>query len=223
MYCALIVVWPSRRQRRQPFLGRNAAMQHLMVAPVKGRSGAGALHCPAIGASIAPPRAERRCIMPSVKPIPDGYRSVTPYMIVGDGAGAVGFYQRVFGARLRLKLERPDGKLGHTELEIGDSVIMLADEYPDHQARAPGHFGGSPVTLHLYVEDVDAVVARAVAAGAKLARPVENMFYGDRAGSFTDPFGHVWHVATHIEDVPPDEINRRAAAAMQSQGKGQGE
>jgi PhnB protein len=161
--------------------------------------------------------------MPSVKPIPDGYRSVTPYMIVDDGAGAVGFYQRVFGARLRLKLERPDGKLGHTELEIGDSVIMLADEYPDHRALAPGHFGGSPVTLHLYVEDVDAVVASAVAAGAKLARPVENMFYGDRAGSFTDPFGHVWHVATHIEDVPPDEISRRAAAAMQSQGKGQGE
>jgi len=152
--------------------------------------------------------------MPSVKPIPDGYRSLTPYMIVADGAGAVAFYEKALGAKLRLKLERPDGKLGHTELEIGDSVIMLADEYPGHEAYAPTHFGGSPVTLHLYVDDVAAVVDRAVAAGATLKRPVENMFYGDRAGSFIDPFGHVWHVATHIEDVPPEEINRRAAAAM---------
>jgi PhnB protein len=157
--------------------------------------------------------------MPSVKPIPDGYRTLTPYLIVADGGGAVRFYEQAFGATLRLKLERPDGKLGHTELEIGDSVIMLADEHPAHHALAPGHFGGSPVTLHLYVEDVDAVVARAVAAGAKLTRPVENMFYGDRGGSLTDPFGHVWHIATHIEDVPPDEIARRAAAAMQ-QGQG---
>jgi len=153
--------------------------------------------------------------MPSVKPIPDGYRTLTPYLIVADGAGAVAFYEKVFGAKVRLKLERPDGKLGHTELEIGDSVVMLADEHPEHQAYAPGHFGGSPVTLHLYVENVDAVVGRARGAGGKITRPVDNMFYGDRSGSFTDPYGHVWHVATHIEDVPPEEINRRAAAAMQ--------
>ena len=153
--------------------------------------------------------------MPSVKPIPDGYSSVTAYLIVADGAAAVAFYEKVFGARVRLRLERPDGKLGHAELEIGDSVVMLADEYPDHQAYAPRHFGGSPVTLHLYVENVDAVVGRARAAGGQITRPVDNMFYGDRSGSFTDPFGHVWHVATHIEDVPPDEIDRRAKAAMQ--------
>ena len=153
--------------------------------------------------------------MPSVKPIPDGYRSVTPYLIVGDGAAAVAFYQGAFGARLRLKLDRPDGKIGHAEIDIGDSVIMLADEYPGHQAWAPAHFGGSPVMLHLYVEDVDAVVAKAVAAGATLVRPVQDQFYGDRGGAFTDPFGHTWHVATHIEDVPQDEINRRAAALAQ--------
>jgi PhnB protein len=152
--------------------------------------------------------------MPSAKPIPDGYRSLTPYLIVADGAAAVAFYEKVFGAKQRLKLVRPDGKLGHTELEIGDSVVMLADEYPEHHALAPGHFGGSPVTLHLYVEDVDAVVAKAIAAGGKETRPVENQFYGDRSGSFVDPTGHVWHVATRVEDVPPDEIGRRAAEAM---------
>jgi len=150
--------------------------------------------------------------MPSVKPIPDGYRSLTPYLIVGDAAAAIAFYKAVFGARERLRLAAPEGKVGHAELEIGDCVVMLADEFPGHQAYAPAHFGGSPVTLHLYVEDVDTVVARAIAAGGKPARPVENQFYGDRAGSFTDPSGHVWHVATHIEDVPPDEINRRVAA-----------
>ena len=158
--------------------------------------------------------------MPSVQPIPDGYRTLTPYLIVADGAGAVAFYETVLGAKLRLKLDGPDGKLGHTELEIGDSVIMLADEHPEHQAFAPGHFGGSPITLHLYVEDADAVVARATQAGAKLTRPVENQFYGDRSGSFTDPFGHIWHIATHIEDVPPNEIKRRAAALMQQEKHG---
>jgi PhnB protein len=153
--------------------------------------------------------------MSSVKPIPDGYRSLTPYLIVADGNAAVAFYEKVLGATVRLKLEGPDGKLGHAELDIGDSLIMLADEHPEHEAHGPAHFGGSPVMLHLYVEDVDATVARATAAGGRLVRPVENQFYGDRAGSFTDPFGHVWHVATHVEDVPPDEINRRAAALVQ--------
>jgi PhnB protein len=157
--------------------------------------------------------------MPNVRPIPDGYHSLTPYLIVTDGAGAIEFCKKVFGAVERLRLVAPGGKIGHAELEIGDSVIMLADEHPPHDAWAPGHFGGSPVMLHLYVEDVDAVVPRALAAGATLKRPVENQFYGDRSGSFTDPFGHIWHVATHIEDVSPEEIARRAAVAMQ---KGQG-
>lgn len=150
--------------------------------------------------------------MPGVKPIPDGYPSLTPYLIVGDGAGAVAFYERAFGARLRLRLARPDGKIGHAELEIGDSVVMLADEYEPVGAKAPAAYGGTPVSLHLYVEDVDAVAARAVAAGGVLRRPVENQFYGDRLGTVEDPFGHVWHISTHIEDLSPEEIDRRAAA-----------
>jgi PhnB protein len=150
--------------------------------------------------------------MPAVKPIPDGYRVVTPYLIVGDGAAAVRFYQQAFGASERMRLTRPDGRIGHAELEIGDSVIMLADEHPEHGALSPHSVGGSPVTLHVYVERVDDVVARATAAGAIVMRPVEDQFYGDRSGSIRDPFGHIWHIATHIEDVSPEEIDRRAAA-----------
>jgi PhnB protein len=150
--------------------------------------------------------------MPGVKPIPDGYRSLTPYLIVADGAGAVAFYGRAFGAKERLKLIRPDGKIGHAELEIGDGVVMLADEYEPVGAKAPAAYGGSPVSLHLYVEDVDVVAARAVAAGGTMRAPVEIKFYGDRQGTIEDPFGHVWHISTHIEDVSPEEIDRRAAA-----------
>jgi PhnB protein len=155
--------------------------------------------------------------MAVVKPVPDGYRSVTPYLIVADGAEAIAFYQRAFGAVERMRLTRPDGKIGHAELEIGDSLIMLTDEHPPMEARAPGSFGGSPVGIHLYVEDADAVVARAAAAGARIYRPVENQFYGDRLGTIEDPFGHRWYVSTHIEDVSPAEIDRRAAAAMAKQ------
>ena len=155
----------------------------------------------------------------AVKPIPDGYHSLTPYLIVADGAAAVAFYQQAFEAKVRMRLPRPDGKIGHTELLIGDSVIMMADEAPQMGALAPPTVGGSPVSLHLYVEDVDAVVARAVAAGGKLLHPVENKFYGDRLGTLEDPFGHRWHVSTHIEDVSPEEIGRRAAAAMQGPGE----
>jgi PhnB protein len=151
--------------------------------------------------------------MPQVKPVPDGYRSVTPYLIVADGAGAIAFYRQVFGATVRLRLGRPDGKIGHAELDIGDSVVMLADEFPPMDAKAPAAYGGTPVSLHLYVADADAVAAKALAAGATLKRPVENQFYGDRLGTIEDPFGHVWHISTHIEDVSPEEINRRAAAA----------
>jgi PhnB protein len=148
----------------------------------------------------------------AVKPIPDGYPRLTPYLIVGDGAAAIAFYQTAFGARLRLKLDAPGGRIGHAELEFGESLIMLADEHPEIGALAPPHFGGSPVGLHLYSEDVDAVVARAVAAGAKLLQPVEDKFYGDRMGTIEDPFGHKWYVTMHIEEVSPEEIARRAAA-----------
>jgi PhnB protein len=151
-------------------------------------------------------------IMAAVKPIPDGYHAITPYLIVADGAAAIAFYQKAFGAQERLRLARPDGRVGHAELEIGGSVIMLADEFPDMGALAPSTVGGSPVGLHLYIEEVDAVVGRAVAAGAKLLHPVEDKFYGDRMGTIEDPFGHKWYVTTHIEDVPHDEIARRAAA-----------
>jgi len=170
----------------------------------------------AIRASI--PGASRRGGAPMVKSIPDGYCSVIPYLIVADGAGAIEFYQRVFGAVERMRLGGPDGKLGHAELMIGDSMIMLADENPAVGARAPGAFGGTPVSLHLYNEDVDAVAARALAAGAKLRRPVENQFYGDRLGTIEDPFGHVWHISTHVEDVSQEEIGRRAAAATKAAG-----
>ena len=148
----------------------------------------------------------------TVKPVPDGYHSATPYLIIDGAAKALDFYQRVFGAQERVRMPGRGGKVGHAEISIGDSVIMLADEHPEMEARGPRAFGGSPVSLVLYVEDVDATVKAAVAAGAKLLRPVEDKFYGDRSGTIEDPFGHHWHVSTHQEDVPPDEMKRRAAA-----------
>jgi PhnB protein len=151
-----------------------------------------------------------------VKPIPAGYHSVTPYLAVDDAAGAIAFYKKAFGAVEVMRMPAPGGKVGHAEVEIGGSRIMLADEYPDMDFRSPKAFGGSPVSLHLYVEDVDAVARQAVAAGAKELRPVKDQFYGDRTGSFKDPFGHVWHLATHKEDLSPDEL--RAAAAMANKG-----
>jgi PhnB protein len=153
--------------------------------------------------------------MPNVKPIPDGYGSVTPYLIVDGAAKAIEFYKSVFGAVERMRLGGPDGRIGHAELAIGGSVIMLADEHPEMGALAPPTVGGTPVGLHVYLGDVDAVAAKAVAAGATLKRPVENQFYGDRLGSVVDPFGHLWHISTHVEDVSPEEIARRAAAMAQ--------
>jgi PhnB protein len=158
-------------------------------------------------------RLPRRRAMP-VKPIPDGYHSVTPYLIVKGAARALEFYARAFGARLLYKIDQPDGRIGHAEIEVGDSRIMLADEFPEHGVRSPQTVGGSPVLIHLYVEDVDETVARAVAAGAEITRPVADQFYGDRQGALTDPFGHHWSVSTHREDVSPDELARRAAAAQ---------
>jgi PhnB protein len=148
------------------------------------------------------------------KPIPDEYPRVMPYLIVDGADAAIGFYRSVLGASERLRMAAPDGRVGHAELEIGDAVIMLADENPDMGARGPKAVGGTPVTLHVYVEDVDGVFERAVQSGAKELRAVENQFYGDRSGQFEDPYGHRWNVATHVEDVPEEEMSRRAAAAM---------
>jgi PhnB protein len=150
-----------------------------------------------------------------VKPIPDGYNGVTPYLIVDGAAQAIEFYKRAFGAVETFRMDGPQGKVGHAELKIGDSHVMLADEHPEMNARGPKTVGGSPISLVLYVEDVDAVVNRAVEAGAKLTRPVANQFYGDRTGGVEDPFGHAWYVATHVEDVSSEEMKKRAAAAHQ--------
>ena len=151
-----------------------------------------------------------------VDPIPEGYARVTPYLIVDGADGAIDFYKSVLGASERMRMDGPEGKVGHAELEIGSSVIMLADEHPEMSALGPRTVGGTPVSLHVYVEDVDAVFERAIEAGAEARSPVEDKFYGDRLGSFEDPFGHRWHVATHVEDVPPEEMLKRAAQAAAS-------
>jgi PhnB protein len=150
--------------------------------------------------------------MPTVKPIPDGYHAITPYLIVDGAAAAIEFYKAAFGATERFRLDAPGGRIGHAELAIGDSIIMLADEHPEMGARGPRTVGGSPVGIHVYLADVDAAAKRAVAGGGKLTRPVADQFYGDRLGTLEDPFGHIWHISTHIEDVSPEEIGRRAAA-----------
>jgi PhnB protein len=152
--------------------------------------------------------------MANAKPIPDGYPQVTPYLCVDGASAAIDFYGDVFGATERMRMPAPEGKVGHAELEIGDSVIMLADEFPEMGVRSPKTIGGTPVTVNVYVEDVDSVFDRAVSQGATAVRPVEDQFYGDRSGQFEDPFGHRWSVATHVEDVPPDEMAKRAAEMM---------
>jgi PhnB protein len=154
----------------------------------------------------------------TVKARPDGYHTVTPYLVVNDAGGAIEFYKKVFGAQELFRLSGPDGKVGHAELTIGDSIIMLADESPAMGALSPQTLKGSPVRILLYVDNVDDVVPRAVAAGAKIVRPVADQFYGDRAGGIEDPYGHYWHVATHKEDVSPDEMKRRAEALFSKKG-----
>ncbi|MDN5864424.1 MAG: VOC family protein [Gammaproteobacteria bacterium] len=151
-----------------------------------------------------------------VKPIPEGYHSITPYLIVKGAAGALDFYKQVFGATEIMRMADGD-RIGHAEITIGDSHVMVADEYPDMGYFAPESGRAPPVGLMLYVEDVDGVVERAVAAGATLDRPVEDQFYGDRAGDITDPFGHRWHISTHVEDVPPEEMEERMEKAQQGQ------
>jgi PhnB protein len=152
--------------------------------------------------------------MTIVKPVPEGYRTATPYLIIRGAAEAIEFYKRAFGATEVLRMADPQGRVGHAEIRIGDSVIMLADEHPSFGYRGPRSLGGSSVSILLYMEDVDAVFERAVKAGGRLLRPVTDQFYGDRSGTLEDPFGHVWTVATHVEDVEPEEMRRRAEVAM---------
>jgi PhnB protein len=141
--------------------------------------------------------------------IPEGYNSITPYLIVKGAADAIDYYKNVFGATEVMRMAQPDGRIGHAELKIGNSHIMLADEFPEMEHRGPLSLGSSPVSMLLYVEDADAVVARAVSAGAKILKPVQDQFYGDRSGFIQDPFGHLWGVATHKEDVSPQEMEER--------------
>ena len=148
-----------------------------------------------------------------VKPIPDGYHTATPYLIVNGAAKAIDFYKKAFGATEIMRMG--DGnKIHHAEVKIGNSPIMLADEFPEMGAQSPETLGGSPITIMLYVEDVDTMFKQAVDAGATVERPVADQFYGDRTGGIKDPFGHKWYLATHIEDVSPDELNKRAAEAQ---------
>lgn len=147
------------------------------------------------------------------KPIPEGYHTATPYLIIRGASDAIEFYKKAFGATELFRIPAPDGKVGHAEIKIGDSPIMLADEYPDMGYKGPLSLGGSPVSIMIYVEDVDTVFNRAVASGGSVKEAVSDKFYGDRMGTLTDPFGHVWHVSTHKEDISPEEMERRAKAA----------
>jgi PhnB protein len=150
----------------------------------------------------------------ATKPIPEGYHTVTPYLAVDDAAGAIEYYTGVFGAKERVRMDAPGGKIGHAELEMGDSLVMLSDAFPQSTTRPPGELGGTSVSVFMYVEDVDAVVKRAVDAGATVTMEVADQFWGDRLGTVSDPFGHLWSIATHVEDVPPEEMAERAKAAM---------
>lgn len=151
------------------------------------------------------------------KAVPDGYHTATPYLIVNGAAQAIDFYKKAFDATELFRMAGPDGRVGHAEIRIGDSVIMLADETPDMGYRSPRSLGGAAVSTMLYVEDVDDRFNRAVAAGAQVQRPLANQFYGDRSGTLEDPFGHVWTIATHVEDVPPDEMKRRMESFTKQQ------
>ena len=149
----------------------------------------------------------------AVNPIPAGYHSVTPYLIIDGAAKAIDFYKKAFEAEELLRMPMPDGKVAHAEIKIGDSPVMMADEQEEH--RGPRSYGGTPVSLMIYVKDVDRIFKQASVAGAKEQRPVVDQFYGDRSGTLVDPFGHVWTIATHVEDVSPEEIDRRMAKMMQ--------
>jgi PhnB protein len=149
-----------------------------------------------------------------VQPIPKGYEGATPYLIIKGATKALDFYKNGFGALEEMRVPGPAGTIGHAEIKIGGARIMLADEFPEMGAKSPQTIGGSPVSIMIYVEDVDSFFKRAVNAGAKVVTPVENKFYGDRSATLHDPFGHQWHFATHVEDVPPEEMAKRAEAFM---------
>jgi PhnB protein len=151
----------------------------------------------------------------AVRAIPEGYHSVTPYLIIRDASRAIEFYKKAFGAVELMRFPGPGGKVMHAEIKIGDSPIMLADEAPERGHKSPQTLGGTPVGIAIYIEGVDAVFNRAVAAGAKVVMPVKDQFYGDRSGTLTDPFGHQWTLATHVEDVSPEEMQKRMAAMPQ--------
>jgi PhnB protein len=155
-----------------------------------------------------------------VKPIPDGYEGSIPYLYIKGAADAIEFYKKAFGAIEKERLTGPDGRVGHAEIRIGKACIMLADEFPEMGVLSPKTIGGSPVAIHLYVQDVDALAQQAEAAGAKVVRPVKTQFYGDRGGKFEDPFGHSWFLSTHVEDLTPEEMQRRAAAFASASGSG---
>jgi PhnB protein len=150
----------------------------------------------------------------TVKPIPDGYSSVAPYLAVDGAERAIAFYEEAFGAKERGRMQSPDGKIAHAELQIGDSVVMLSDPFPGFATKTPTELGGTTAGVMLYVDDVDATVAQAIKAGATVEREVEDQFWGDRFGAVVDPFGHIWSIATHVEDVPPAEMEKRAQEAM---------
>jgi PhnB protein len=166
------------------------------------------------GATLARLQTDTRRTDMTVRPVPEGYSTVTPYLIIDGAADAIAFYTRAFGAQELMRFGGPDGKIGHAELQIGDSRIMLADEHPQMGYRSPKALGGSATSIMLYVDDVDRVFRRAVEAGAQTQQELKNQFYGDRSGTVTDPFGHVWTIATHIEDVSEEEMQRRMEASM---------
>jgi PhnB protein len=149
-----------------------------------------------------------------VNPIPEGYHTLTPYLAVDDAAAAIEYYKRAFGAKERGRMDAPGGKIGHAELEIGDALVMLSDPFPQASTRPPKELGGTTASVFMYVEDVDAVVKQAVDAGATVTAEVSDQFWGDRFGMISDPFGHSWAIATHVEDVPPEEMAERAKEAM---------
>ena len=149
-----------------------------------------------------------------VKPIPEGYRSVTPYLAVNDAKAAIDFYRRAFGAKEIMRMDGPGGKIAHAELKIGDSIVMISDEMPGTGTRAPQSLGGTTAGIFLYLEDVDSVFKQAVGAGARVDAQLADMFWGDRYGKLTDPFGHSWSLATHKEDVAPEEMARRSREAQ---------
>ena len=153
-----------------------------------------------------------------VKPIPDGYPPLVPSVAVDDAAKAIEFYKQAFGANERMRMPAPGGKIGHAELEIGNAIVMLSDPFPQGTTKSPRELGGTTVAMFIYVENVDAFVERAVQAGATVTMPVDDMFWGDRYGKITDPFGHEWQIATHVEDVAPDEMEARAQEAMAAMG-----